>query len=1066
MTGRVILCALALLGGVSTSSIAQNHPELEWKVLTTPHFRVIYHDGLQNVAHRAAAIAEAAWEPVTELYDYEPSGQVRLILKDYDDYANGAAFFYHDAIEIWTSPLDHDYEMRGTSDWLLNVITHEFVHIVSLGAMRKTSQRVPVAFFEYFGYKEERNRDDVLTGAPDRLTTYPLANTVVPMWLAEGVAQYQTAAVRHDRWDSHRDMILRTAVLGDRLLTLNQMSVFGKQGFGNEFVYDHGYGLVQYIAQTYGDDALRKISHGLSRWGTLDVSGAIEDATGKSAQSVWQQWRDGMRRRYEDQLDQLGTLRVGERLTDGGGYSRTKPQFSPDGTSLAYLSTGARHYGPHGLVIRDVATGEEEVKAAAVFSTLSWDPDGRSLVFVRKRAADRYGSRRADLFRYDLDAGDRSLLSKLIWAPSMIIGAHHPDSPYETELTRGERTLYPAVSPEGDRIAFVRLVAGGSQLVTRFSSGDDTRERVILSYADGTQLYTPRWSPEGTHLVFSIYRDGQRDLARIAVDGTTEPESLVASVGTDRDPAFDATGQSLLFTSDVTGIFNVYALDLSTLQIQQVTNVVGGAFFPTINAEGDVIYAGYDVDGFQLYQVPRDEATPVIDDRFAMGRRPWASRTRARAVFASDVITERPNAAAATSSQVPAHAGASSFDRLQSGGAIEPYGAEFLRTTLMPRVSIDEGHLKVGTYLGAFDALDRQSIFGAFSLAPENGDRDAYAVYKYRGFRPTLRLSFIHLKRHTSRRDSIEDRSGIVTGMNFSLNRLTVGATGRLNRTTELDLSLAYDRYDASLDIDVFVPRSDGRPGFDLRSQRPIGYTYLNGFDIGLAYRHDSVSRRRDRSINPHSGRTVYLRYDRMANWFIKGFDETNTSFLDETYLSLNYNQLTLDWREYIPLPADNTLGLRLYSGWIDSDDVDDERVGDFFDFHLGGIPYMRGYTFYSIEGRKALMGQAMWRFPLLRDVGHRFGPLYVDKVYGALYGDAGKAWDDAIGDPDPAYGRKAPLRDVGGQLRLDLVSFYSLPTRIEADVAYGIDEAGNQGPWKLYLTVLFGYLDRVDPGE
>ena len=109
MTGRVILCALALLGGVSTSSIAQNHPELEWKVLTTAHFRVIYHDGLQNVAQRAAAIAEAAWEPVTELYDYEPSGQVRLILKDYDDYANGAAFFYHDAIEIWTSPLDHDY---------------------------------------------------------------------------------------------------------------------------------------------------------------------------------------------------------------------------------------------------------------------------------------------------------------------------------------------------------------------------------------------------------------------------------------------------------------------------------------------------------------------------------------------------------------------------------------------------------------------------------------------------------------------------------------------------------------------------------------------------------------------------------------------------------------------------------------------------------------------------------------------------------------------------------------------------------------------------------------------
>ena len=50
--------------------------------------------------------------------------------------------------------------------------------------------------------------------------------------------------------------------------------------------------------------------------------------------------------------------------------------------------------------------------------------------------------------------------------------------------------------------------------------------------------------------------------------------------------------------------------------------------------------------------------------------------------------------------------------------------------------------------------------------------------------------------------------------------------------------------------------------------------------------------------------------------------------------------------------------------------------------------------------------------------------------------------------------------------MRFDLISFYSLPTRIELDVAYGIDEKGRQGPWKTYLTVLFGYLDRVDPGE
>ena len=179
--GPASLWSLALLAAAAG---AQNHPELTWQVLATAHFRVVYHDGLEETARRAAQIAEEAWGPVTRLYAYEPDGPVRILLKDYDDYANGAAFFYHDEIEIWTTPLEHDFELRGTSDWLRNVITHEFVHIISLGAARKGSQRVPAAFLEYFGYKEEKDRDDILTGAPDRLALLALANTVVPMWFA------------------------------------------------------------------------------------------------------------------------------------------------------------------------------------------------------------------------------------------------------------------------------------------------------------------------------------------------------------------------------------------------------------------------------------------------------------------------------------------------------------------------------------------------------------------------------------------------------------------------------------------------------------------------------------------------------------------------------------------------------------------------------------------------------------------------------------------------------------------------------------------------------------------
>ena len=119
----------------------------------------------------------------------------------------------------------------------------------------------------------------------------------------------------------------------------------------------------------------------------------------------------------------------------------------------------------------------------------------------------------------------------------------------------------------------------------------------------------------------------------------------------------------------------------------------------------------------------------------------------------------------------------------------------------------------------------------------------------------------------------------------------------------------------------------------------------------------------------------------------------------------------------------------------------------------------MKGYTFYSIEGRKAAMATATLRFPIVRKWGTRFLHLYVDKIYGAVYGGMGKAWDGSFDEPDSFYGRTSTLRDVGGQLRFDLNSYYSLPTRVQLDLAYGLDEMTERSPWKFYMTVLFGYL-------
>ena len=1079
MSRLTLMLGLLLGAGWGGPAAAQNHPELDWQVVETEHFRILYHQGLEGAAARTAQIAEAAYDPITKLYGYHPDDRVRIVLKDYDDYANGAAFFYHDTIEIWTTALDHDFDLRGTSDWLRNVITHEFTHIISLGTARKGSQRVPALYLQYFGYQREENRPDILIGYPDAIASYPIMSTVVPMWLAEGAAQYMAEGAHQDRWDANRDMVLRAQVLAGEQLPFDQMGIFGKHGFGNEYVYDHGYGLVRYIAETYGEQKIAELYRAASAWRSLEIDGAFDKVLGKSVDELYDEWVVSMRAGYEAQVASLGELNEGELVSDLG-FSNLRPQLSPDGKKLAYLSTRKRQYGPHMLVVRDLETEEDEVVAFPVAaSTVDWSADGQKLLFSRIDRADKYGSRQADIYEYDFTVDEPGFLHDMIWALPAMVAATAPETPRIKQLTHGLRALYPTYSPDGEWIAFVKNKGSNNNLGMMRADGSDLR--YLTDFQDGTQVYTPRFSPDGKRLVFSISRQGQRDIAMVDLVGVAvqagnrvtaaEPKAsvvqeglasertevlaaekvsllgssfkgVIATPGTDRDPVWSADGKQVVFSSDYSGIFNVYALDLGTQTLRQITNVIGGAFNPTVGSTGEIFFASYTAKGFEIRHLSGEGVSINVEGQ----RLPrWVERKNVAPAKSGWVLTAPEPLASSAPAPV-----------LQKQA--EPYGIDFLKTSLLPRLSMDEGHFKPGVYVSSSDVLNRQNIFAGAAIAPANGDRDLFAIYEYRGFRPTFFLEVFNQSRHSARGDSTDARDLIVNGVNFNLNQISVGGRGRLGRYGRLAASFTYDRYDASVESDAFRPRRDGQVGFERIEQKPFGYTYLNGFGLGLTYRMDLIARRRDREINP-LGRQIYFRYDRMFNYFIEGFNES-ASFIDEQYLNLFYNQVTLDWNEYIGLPWNTRLGMRFYGGWIDSDKVDDkEQVNDFFDYHLGGLNFMKGYTFYSIEGRKAMMGTATLRLPLLPRIGKRFMHLYFDKVYGAVYGDIGKAWDGEISDPDEFYGREGPLRSLGGQLRFDMVSYYSLPTRVQMDWAYGVDEVEERSPWKFYFTVLFGYL-------
>ena len=1002
------LLKIIILLTLASPALAQfdaNHPELNWQVIETDHFKVYYHQGLEKIAPRAAQACEDAYGPVTSFYNFEPDSKIRIILKDTEDYANGAAYYYHNTIEIWVSNLD--FSLRGATDWLPNVITHELTHIISLQTARKGKRRIPAIFVNYLRYQGEGKRDDILDGYPNVMAAYAIPATIIPPWFAEGTAQYMAPGFQHDRWDSHRDMILRQATLNNTLLTHNEMGVFGsKTGLGYEKVYDHGYSLSLFIVNTFGRDKLTEIYRQMKVWWRTDFSGAIQAALGISGRELHSQWVASLKERYAIQKAQIEANPAQGDLIQEKGYLNLYPRWSPDGTKLAYISNEGRDYGRTSLMVHTLSDSSTKLTAPSTVTGFDWSADSKQFLYARHSQPNKYGSRQWDLYTIDPDASGAGLFKNI----KGMIGLGGSTFPGEKRLTTGLRSIHPAYSPDKTQIAFVKNGSGNTNIgILTIETGEI---KYLTNFDDGSQVSSPRWSPDGTQLAFSIYRPGtSHDIATIPTTGG-DYTVRIASHETDRDPCWTPDGSAIVFSSDHDGIFNLYRTNLADATTTRITRVYGGAFQPHVHpTDNRIAFAHY---GPKAYEIR------VIDGGLNEQVDP-------------NIFQVEPF--------VPTVANPEMESR--------PYKNEFSTTSILPRLAIDSGKPKYGVIAGSDDVLRKQT-FVLSAMISHDFDMDLYALYEYRKKRPTFFLEAYRLSRHVEEDVVNRDEDFRIFNRTFALTGIEMGGKYTLRRGGTFETRLAYNRTGAVID----------QARFNGLNRDIVGATTLNGFDLAVTYRLDAIGRSRDSEINPRTGRRLALRYDRYFNWFISGFQE-NTSLLRETYDRYFYNQISMDWNEFIPGPGNSALSFRFFGGIIDSE------VDNAFDFFIGGLPGMKGYSFYSLEGRNALMLRSAFRFPIFSRIDQQTGPIYSDQLFGAFYAGLGRAWD---GTPEDKTLNRNWKRELGAQLRYDATSFYLFPTRASLDFAYGFDHiplqrAGDpleRSGLKVYFTLLFGFITDV----
>ena len=994
--------------------VEYNHPELDWLTIETDHFQVHYHNGAERTAALVARIAEEVYSPITSLYLYEPDGKVHFIIRDHDDFSNGVTYYYDNKIEIWATPMD--FVLRGNHNWLRNVITHEFTHVISLGAARKMSRRVPAFYFQYMGYEPEKN-PYVLYGFPNRIVSYPLAMTTVPNWLAEGVAQYQLAKLNYDNWDTHRDMILRTAVLENKMLNHREMGVFNGTSLDNEKVYNHGFALVRYIADQYGVESLRKILREMSSPRYWTVNGALKKVIDKNERQLYQEWKNYLNEMYAYQISTIKNHVSAGEIIANKGFANLFPTWSPDGKKFAYVSNRGRDYlSQSSLYIQDAGNGKTKKIKGGVSSSVSWSPDGQKIMYARKSKPNKHGSHYFDIYQYDFNKKKQQRISHNL------------------------RAVHPDFSPDGEKCLFVTTRDGTQNIgVLDLKSKKVT---YLTRFKSGQQIFTPRWSPDGQKIIFSMTIGEGRQIALVTPDGKSL-KKLVADDNDARDPVFAGDGDKVYFSWDKTGIFNIYVIDMVTKETAQLTNVIGGAFMPSVNKKGQLLYSQFNARGYKIALLKNP--VPIDEQNSAYLAYVNSATHLASAGYNQDIALINRSM-----SEQTIHYNDADVPRYES----QPYGLTYGNLSFLPRVMIDYGTTKVGAYLYSSDILNKYDIFGGFAVN-RDWDYDIFGMLNYRKFRPTIFLEVYNKVLHHEERDDfpLTETDTVFTNFKFKydLTEVDLGLEFKLNDENSFRPAFVFNRYTARY-----------QPEYTYRGQEfpAIKYTYFIGRSIQFVWNYRNLMPSATSGINPAMGRMISLKYSREFNKFISDFKLTSYGTFAEVFDKYNYGKLELDWKEYVPLFRNgrHALNFQFQGGWIDS------PVHEFFNFYAGGLIGLRGYPFYSLEGRKMVIARTAYRFPLFNNLNFRLFHLYFDKLYLGMFYDYGNAFDE------DAIEFSQLKRTAGVEIRLDMFSFYNFPTKIFFNAAYGLDkftklETNNTlltygKEWRYYLGITFGYFD------
>ena len=917
------------------------YSRFDWRVIHTQHFHIYFYTEERALAETVAAWAEAHYTDLERKFAHHIFKPIPLILYSAPSYfqqTNTIPFLLPEGVGGFFEFMKGRVVIpsHGSLPQLNQVLRHELVHVFMHHKIDATL----------------RQHRKIVSFSP-------------PLWFTEGLAEYWSQG-----WNSEADMFMRDAVLTGRLVPLHQMHRI----YGTYKMYKEGQSVVKFIAQTYGEESIALL---LENWPKAKNFERLFQLTlNTSLKELNDAWTYALKKRYFPIMKERESAEmIAFRLTEGMGINVKPavvptPDVSGDREDIVFLSNTTGYSDIYrlrqtedGVKLEEIVKGGRSAKFESFHllrTKLSVSRDGL-LAFVSKH------KERDALYIWNLEQGRE--WARYQWPELVALSS-------------------PTWSPGGDRIAFSGLDKGGTSDIYVF---DTIRGRLLRLTHDIYDDRDPDWSPRSDHLVFSSDRgeygqDGYYNLYMIEAavrppvknlavgsgpppDGSAtfpEPRAITSGRQNDFAPAWSPQGNTIAFSSDRDGIFDVYISDLGST-LWRVTNAFGGAFDPDWTSDGrHIIFSGFEEYQFHLYRVvvPEQNGLP---------------RLMAEAVDTTDWVP--PHISSRVAQGPVTYRKKFTLDIAQSAFAFAPGWGSFGGVQVAFSDMLGNHHYY---FLLANTAEASHEFLKRFNVGATYHNFSHRLNYGYGAF---------HLAN-----DYYNDFDGWYFQRDYGLfGAVTYPLT-------------KFERIESSFQI----KKSDRRYSFFGRRRKAL-----------LASNY--ISYVRDTSlwgpVGPLDGTRCNITFGATTN--VSRQENHNISFLS-------------DIRKYFRLSRRTSYALRLVTYYSGGDEP--------LHFYLGGSWSLRGYSFRHFLGRKLVLMNNEFRFPLIDylKAGLPFLSFGLQSIRGAFFFDVGNAWEHKYDGLCGSFGLGARMRLAGVLvLRLDIAKttdFHTVSRRPSVQFFFGWD--------------------------